>query len=247
MLQASDLVLAISHSGNTEELCILLPFIASKQVAIIAITSNPDSQLAKHASIVLDYGQTTEACPLGLAPTTSTTLALVLGDALAICLLKAKNFKAQDFAFNHPGGSLGKKFIPAYRLAQKNNDMPLVMDDCMIPAALIEVSRKKLGMTCVINPARELLGVLTDGDIRRCLMAQVDIYQTEVAAIMHKNPITISTDVLAQDALRIMQQQSITALIIVNTANQPEAVLHIHHLIQAGFSIEGAQLESTLS
>ncbi|NDH09044.1 MAG: KpsF/GutQ family sugar-phosphate isomerase [Gammaproteobacteria bacterium] len=247
MLQANDLILAISHSGNTEELCKLFPFIQAKRVAMIAMTSNPQSILAKNASIVLNYGNAKEACPLGLAPTTSTTLSLVLGDALAICLLQAKNFKEHDFALNHPGGSLGKKFIQAMSLAQKNTAIPIVMEDCMLPEALIEVSRKKLGMTCVINQAKELVGVLTDGDIRRCLMNQVDIYQTKVSAIMNMHPITISTNVLAQDALIKMQKKAITALIIVNQKHQPEAVLHIHHLIRSGFSIEGAQVESTLS
>lgn len=247
MLQANDLILAISHSGNTEELCKLFPYILAKKIPIIAITSNPKSKLAQNADIILNYGDAKEACPLGLAPTTSTTLSLVLGDALAICLLKAKNFQEQDFAFNHPGGSLGKKFIQALDLAQKKPDIPIVMQDCMIPEALIEVSSKKLGMTCVINNSRELVGILTDGDIRRCLINKTDIYNTKVSSIMNRHPKIIMPQTLAQDALIEMQKKSITSLIIVNEQQHPVAVLHIHHLIRSGFSIEGAQVEPTVS
>jgi arabinose-5-phosphate isomerase len=247
MLQPDDLILAISHSGNTEELCKLLPFIHAKQLPMIAITSNPISKLAKNAEIVLNYGSAKEACPLGLAPTTSTTLALVLGDALAICLLQVKNFQEQDFALTHPGGSLGRKFIQAHSLAQQNGDIPMVMEDCMIPEALIEISSKKLGMTCVVNRAKQLLGVLTDGDIRRCLMDQVDIYRTKAADIMNAHPKTINANVLAHDALIEMQKNSITSLIIIDKQQCPIGVLHIHHLIRSGFSIEGAQVEPTIS
>lgn len=247
MIQNNDLIIAISHSGNTEELCNLLPYLKAKQLPIIAITSNNNSQLGKAAQIVLAYGDTKEACPLGLAPTTSTTIALVLGDALAVCLLKARNFQEQDFAFNHPGGSLGKKFILALALAQKNDDIPIITEDCKVPKALIEVSSKKLGMTCVINQANQLVGILTDGDIRRCLMNKIDIYDTKVVDIMNNSPKTITADVLAHDALREMQKQAITSLIIIDPQNKPIGVLHIHHLIRSGFSIEGVEVESSLS
>lgn len=245
LLQGHDVIIALSHSGHTEELCQLIPAIQKRQVPIVSITSQADSTLAKASNAYLTYGHVQEACPLGLAPTTSTTLAIVLGDALAVSLLHAKNFGEADFAFNHPGGSLGKKFILGMELAHKKYQLPLVLEESTFQECLLEVSRKKLGMTCVVNEKGELKGIVTDGDIRRCLTNKVDIYQIKTRDMMNHHPQTITEDCLAMDALERMKSLSITSLIITNTQLQPIGVLHIHDLLKARFPNIGEPNEST--
>jgi arabinose-5-phosphate isomerase len=236
VLQNTDVIFALSHSGYTEELCKLLPSIQKQNIPIVSITSQKYSPLAKASQAVLTYGTPPEACPLGLAPTTSSTLALVLGDALAVALLKAKNFREEDFAQNHPGGSLGQKFIPSLQLAHTLEHLPKIQAHSNLHDCLIEVSSKKLGMTCVTNAQDKLVGVVTDGDIRRCLMRQIDIYQTQTQEIMNPSPKTISQNTLAKDALKMMKDLSITSLIIIDKDNCPIGVLHIHDLLKAGFA-----------
>jgi len=235
VLQASDVVLALSHSGYTAELCNLLPSIQEQNIPIISITSEKTSPLAQASTAAICYGKPIEACPLGLAPTTTSTIALALGDALAVALLQAKNFRAEDFAQNHPGGSLGKQFIPAMQLAHLDDNMPVINESSSLHDCLIEVSCKKLGMSCVVNADNLLTGVVTDGDIRRCLMSQIDIYSTKTRDIMNPTPKTITAETRAVDALKIMQNLSITSLVLVEN-NCPIGVLHIHDLLKAGFA-----------
>ena len=240
MIQKQDLFLAISHSGYTEELIKLLPAIENKSIPLVAICGQLDTPLTKAAHAKLIYPNHQEACPLGLAPTTSTTLALVLGDALAIALLKGRNFDEKAFAINHLGGSIGKKFLTAYELAHTNESLPCIIETCALHDALIEVSIKKLGMTCVVNQKQELVGVFTDGDIRRALMNKIDIYQTKVLDVMTKKPKTIDSTTSAIDALKLMQTYSITSLILINDEHHPIGIVHIHDLIAAGIPNTGS-------
>jgi arabinose-5-phosphate isomerase len=236
MITRQDTVLALSHSGNTQELVTLLPLIKRLDIPLIAITGNKESNLAKFATVHLDGSIEKEACPLGLTPTTSTTVALVLGDALAIALLQARGFSAEDFALSHPGGSLGKRLLlKVDDLFHQGLDLPIVDEHTTIREALIEVTSKKLGMTCVVNNSGELKGIYTDGDIRRTLMTdQYDISTTPIQSVMTKNCHTIQPGMLAAEALAIMQKYTITALVVTNEHNHPLAVLHWHDLLRAG-------------
>jgi arabinose-5-phosphate isomerase len=236
MIQVSDVIIALSHSGATDELCRLLPAISQRQIPLIAITSQLTSPLAKQAKVTLTYGQANEACTLGLAPTTSTTLALVVGDALAIALLEAKKFNARDFANNHPGGSLGRQFIQSIELAHTHQDIPIVTENQSLLESLIEISSKKLGMTCVVDAQGDLVGILTDGDIRRSLINNNDIQHLNVSDIMTRNPKSIDAHMLASDAIALMKDAKITSLIISDDYRKPIGILHIHDLLKAGFT-----------
>lgn len=235
MITPQDVVIAISNSGNTSELVILLPLLKRLSVPLISLTGNVESILAKTADVNLDVSIKQEACPLGLAPTTSTTVSLVMGDALAVALLQARGFSAEDFALSHPGGALGKKLLLHIDdLCHKGLELPLTLETATISEALIEVTEKKLGMTCVVNKYGYLVGVYTDGDVRRTLTRQYNINSTQVQEVMTKNCKTISLGMLAAEALAIMQKHSITALVVVDKDNKPHAVLHLHDLLKAG-------------
>lgn len=235
MITRQDTVIAISHSGNTLELVTLLPLLKRLEIPLITLTGNQESVLAKAADINLDVSIKQEACPLGLAPTTSTTVALVMGDALAIALLQARGFSEEDFALSHPGGSLGKKLLLRIdELCHQGDELPLVNEHATVSEALIEVTNKKLGMTCVIDPKGYLVGIYTDGDIRRTLTRQYDINTTPIKNVMTRNTHTIPRGMLAAEALAIMQKHSITALIVIDEENRPTAVLHLHDLLKAG-------------
>lgn len=235
MLTRQDVVLALSNSGNTHEIVTLLPLIKRLAIPLIALTGNTQSSIAEYADVHLDLSIHQEACPLGLAPTTSTTVALVMGDALAIALLQAKGFQTEDFARVHPGGSLGKKLLLRVEdIAHQDNALPIVYEHTPINEALIEVTEKKLGMTCVINQQGVLTGVYTDGDIRRTLTKRVNIETTTIADVMTKHCKTIQSGMLAAEALALMQQHHITSLIIVDDKNCPIAVIHLHDLLRAG-------------
>jgi arabinose-5-phosphate isomerase len=236
MIQSQDVVIAISHSGFTDELCKLLPAFQSKQIPVIAITSNLFSPLATSSTITLHYGDTKEACILGLAPTTSTTITLVLGDALAMALVEARQFNEKDFALNHPGGNLGRKLMTCLQLAHTGNDIPCVNEHDSILNALIEISAKKLGMTCITNNDGQLIGILTDGDVRRGLIHQPHIEQSSIVEMMTSQPKTIHPQTLATDALNMMRESSITCLIIISEDQRPVGVIHLHDLVKAGFS-----------
>ncbi len=235
MITRQDVVVAISHSGNTAEIVTLLPLLKRLEVPLIALTGNSESILAKTADIFLDVSIKQEACPLGLAPTTSTTVALVMGDALAIALLQARGFSAQDFALSHPGGSLGKRLLLHIDdLYHHGHDLPVVTEQATISEALLEVTDKKLGMTCVVDKKGYLAGVYTDGDIRRTLHNQYDINTTPIHQVMTKSCRTIRPGMLAAEALTLMQKYSITSLIVVDEHNKPIAVVHLHDLLKAG-------------
>lgn len=235
MITRQDTVVAISHSGNTIEIVTILPLLKRLEVPLITLTGNVESILAKSADVNLDVSIKHEACPLGLAPTTSTTVSLVMGDALAIALLQARGFSAEDFALSHPGGALGKKLLLRIDdLCHKGEQLPLTNERATISEALIEVTEKKLGMTCVVDNHGYLLGVYTDGDVRRTLTRQYDINTTQLKEVMTRNCRTISMGMLAAEALAIMQKYSITSLVVVDDENRPQAVLHLHDLLRAG-------------
>ncbi len=235
MVTEKDTVLMISNSGNTAEIVSLLPHLKRLGVPIISLTGNPQSTLAKIATVNLDLAIESEACPLNLAPTTSTTLALVMGDALAIALLDGRGFTADDFANAHPGGALGKKsLLTVQDLYQTGEALPQVNENITIREALDEVNAKKLGMTCVVDNNNCLAGIYTDGDIRRTLTQSYDIHKTPIREVMTTNCKTISKTALAAEALSIMQKHSITSLVITNETKQPTAILHIHDLLRAG-------------
>jgi len=235
MITRQDTVVAISNSGNTNELLILLPLLKRLEVPLIALTGNPESILAKAADVHLDVSIRQEACPLGLAPTTSTTVALVMGDALAISLLQARGFSAEDFALSHPGGTLGKRLLLRIDdIYHQGDELPLVHEQVTIREALLEVTAKKLGMTCVINDYGHLTGIYTDGDVRRTLTQRYDIDTTPLKEVMSRNCRTIDRGVLAAEALTLMQKYRITSLAVVDDDNRPAAVIHLHDLLRAG-------------
>lgn len=235
MITRQDTVIAISNSGNTQEIVTLLPLLKRLEVPLITLTGNPESTLAKTADVNLDVSIKQEACPLGLAPTTSTTVSLVMGDALAIALLQARGFSAEDFALSHPGGTLGKKLLLLIDdLYHQGDELPICSEKATISEALIEVTNKKLGMTCVVDNHGFLTGIYTDGDIRRTLTRNFDIQTTQLQEVMTKNCRTITKGMLAAEALSIMQKYSITSLVVVDENNRPHAVLHLHDLLKAG-------------
>lgn len=235
MITRQDTVLAISYSGNTHEIVTLLPLLKRLAVPLITLTGNKESALAKVADVNLDVSVKQEACPLGLAPTTSTTAALVMGDALAVALLQTRGFSAEDFALSHPGGSLGKRLLLRIDdLCHKGNQLPLCVETSSISDALIEVTDKKLGMTCVVDEKGLLQGVYTDGDIRRSLTNKYDINTTTLAQVMTKGCRTVSKELLAAEALHLMQKYSITSLVVIDEHAKPYGVLHLHDLLKAG-------------
>jgi arabinose-5-phosphate isomerase len=235
MVTSNDIVLALSNSGNTYEVLNLLPSLKRLGTPLITLTGNPNSILAKTATVNLNLEISAEACPLGLAPTTSTTIALVMGDALAVALLEARGFTADDFAHAHPGGALGKKLLLTVdELYHSGEALPKITETTLVRDALIELSAKKLGMACVVNSEGRLVGVYTDGDIRRTLTKSYDIHTTLIKDVMTQGCQTISQGMLAAEALALMQQHSITSLVITDSEHKPTAVLHIHDLLRAG-------------
>ena len=235
MITHQDVVLAISNSGHTHEIITLLPLLKRLDVPLIALSGNPTSTLAKVADVNIDISIRQEACPLGLAPTTSTTVSLVMGDALAIALLQARGFSAEDFARSHPGGALGKRLLLRIdEICHNGDELPVVNEQVTIREALIEVTAKKLGMTCVTDSQGHLVGIYTDGDVRRTLTQQYDINTTPLKEVMTRNCRTITHGILAAEALALMQKYSITALVVIDEANRPAAVVHLHDLLRAG-------------
>lgn len=235
MITRQDVVVAISNSGNTQELVVLLPLLKRLEIPLITLTGNIDSTLAMSASVNLDISVQREACPLGLAPTTSTTVSLVMGDALAIALLQARGFSAEDFALSHPGGTLGKRLLLRVDdLIHRGDDLPIVSENVTIREALIEVTNKKLGMTCIVNHLGHLSGIYTDGDIRRTLNQAYDINTTLIHEVMSRHCKVIQTGLLAAEALALMQKYSITSLVVIDEEQHPLGVLHLHDLLRAG-------------
>jgi arabinose-5-phosphate isomerase len=231
-IQKSDVVICISKSGNTPEIKVLLPLIKNSGNQIIAITGNPDSFLGKHADHVLNSYVEKEACPNNLAPTTSTTAQLVIGDALAVCLLSMKDFTSRDFAKYHPGGTLGKKLYLRVSDLVSNNEIPQVRLDTPIKDVIVEISEKRLGTTAVVENEK-LVGIVTDGDIRRMLERNTDIKSLKASDVMTPNPIQVESDTMAVEALDIMEQKNITQ-ILVSENGKYVGVVHFHDLLKEG-------------
>ena len=235
MLARGDVLLALSNSGETEEVLALLPQIKRMAVPLIALTGNPLSTLAAAADAHLDVGVPQEACPHNLAPTASTTAALVMGDALAVALLQARGFSAEDFARAHPGGRLGRRLLLRVEDIMRRGDrLPRVRPDTPLSDALIEMTRKGLGLTAVVDAQQHLLGVFTDGDLRRALDRRVDLHATSMREVMTVGGRSIDAHELAAAAAALMQAHRITALLVTDDARQLIGALNVHDLMQAG-------------
>lgn len=235
MVTAADIVLTISNSGETGEVLAIIPVLKRIGAKIIAMTGNPDSTLAKLGDTHVCVKVTQEACPLGLAPTSSTTATLVMGDALAVALLNARGFTADDFALSHPGGSLGRRLLlRLVDIMHKDERLPTVPQDAKIKDALVEMSLKGLGMTAIINHNNHLVGLFTDGDLRRILDAEINIHQDNITSVMTINPYVAKQDMLAAEALKIMEDKKINGLIIVDDNNQPIGAMNMHDLLKSG-------------
>lgn len=235
MVTSSDVILAISYSGETSELNNLLSNLRERAVRIIAMTGNPKSTLASCAEVVLNVSVPKEACPLGLAPTTSTTATLALGDALAVSLLKLNRFKEEDFRRNHPGGSLGERLKVAVKeVMAAGEKIPLVQDTASVSEAIAELNIKNLGAVLIVGSDRQLKGIITDGDVRRFVLGDTKLENLELGRVMTSEPVTINAGLLAADALSIMQRHEITVLPVVDDLNRLEGMLHLHELLGKG-------------
>lgn len=235
MVRKDDIVILISKSGNTEELIYLIPMFKRIGVPIIGMIGAPESKLAKECDIILDVSVKEEACPFDLAPTSSTTVALVMGDALAISLLELRGFTQEDFAFLHPGGSLGKRLaLKISEIMYVGKDVPIVKENTSLKETILEITSKRLGTTCVVNDEGILTGIITDGDLRRLLEKTNDINNLKAFDVMTKNPKTITQDLLASFALQIMEQFNITSLIVIDSSRRPIGMVHLHDLVKLG-------------
>ncbi len=233
-IQEDDVVICISKSGNTPEIKVLVPLIRNAKNKIIAITGNPESFLGKNADFVLNSYVEKEADPNNLAPTNSTTAQLVLGDALAVCLLDLRGFTNRDFAKYHPGGALGKRLYLRVSDLVKNNQLPKVLASDKITKVIVEISEKRLGVTAVVDSNNNISGIITDGDIRRMLNKTTDIESLSATDIMSSNPKTIDIDAMAIDALEALENNSITQILVTNDNNEYVGVVHLHDLIKEG-------------
>ena len=237
MITADDTVIALSNSGAVAEIVTLLPLLKRMGTRLVSMTGNPESVLAMASDVHLDTGVATEACPLDLAPTSSTTTALVMGDALAIALLEARGFTADDFAFSHPGGTLGKKLLlKVADIMRAGDGVPQVRPDTTLSEALLEISNKGLGMTTVTDERGNLDGIFTDGDLRRTLKARVDINEAPIAELMSKGAKTVTPDMLAAEAMRIMEENEISSLVVIEKDRRVAGVIHLMHLLHAGLA-----------
>lgn len=235
MLSKGDVVIAISYSGETAELLTIVPIIKRMGLGLIAMTGKPNSTLARLADEHICVAVTKEACPLGLAPTASTTATLAMGDAIAVAILDARGFSADDFALSHPGGSLGRKLLLRLSdIMHQGDKLPRVHRNASIKDALLEISEKGLGMTSIVNDDGSLAGLFTDGDLRRILDEKLDIHQLPIAHVMTINCITAQADMLAAEALNIMQQKKINGLLVLNPQRQPIGAMNMHDLLRAG-------------
>lgn len=235
MITPGDVVLALSNSGETSEVLTILPLLKRMKVPLIALTGNRASTLAREAEVHIDVGVAKEACPLNLAPTASTTAALVMGDALAVALLQARGFTHEDFALSHPGGSLGKRLLLRVRdLMHSGDRLPVVHEDDPLREALIEMTAKGLGMTAVLDRNDRLTGVFTDGDLRRCFDSRQDLHDAQVGAVMTPGGVRIEADRLAAEALRLMEDRKINALLVVDENGELVGALNMHDLLRAG-------------
>lgn len=235
MVRNDDIVIIISKSGNTEELMHLIPMFKRINVTLIGMLGEPNSKIGKECDIVLNISVKEEACPYDLAPTSSTTAALVMGDALAITLLEMRGFTPEDFALLHPGGSLGKRLsLKIEEIMITGKDIPVVNETASLKDSILEITSKRLGTTCVVNDKGVLIGIITDGDLRRLLEKTLDIKNLTASDVMTKKPKTITKELLASFALQQMENYNITTLIVVDKQNKPEGIVHLHDLVKLG-------------
>jgi arabinose-5-phosphate isomerase len=235
MITPRDVVLALSNSGETAELLMLLPLLKRLGVPLISMTGKPKSTLAREGDVHLDVSVASEACPLGLAPTSSTTATLVMGDALAIALLESRGFTAEDFARSHPAGSLGRRLLlHVGEVMHRDEQLPSVPLGTTLRATLEEMSRKGLGMSAVVDDEGRLAGIFTDGDLRRALDRGIDVHRTAIDRVLTRNCVTIKAEALAAEALRLMESRSINALLVIDDTGRPVGALNMHDLLRAG-------------
>ncbi len=235
MVTPSDLVIALSNSGETSEIITILPLLKRLGTPLITMTGEPDSTLGRAGDVVLDTGVDEEACPLNLAPTASTTAALAMGDALAVALLESRGFTREDFALSHPGGTLGRRLLLHVEdLMHTGDEIPQVAPDAPLREGLVEMSRKGLGMTAIVDSGLRVEGIFTDGDLRRTLDRDVDLRSTKMSDVMTRGCKTIGATELAAEAARIFEQMKITALLVTDDDGHLTGALHIHDLLRAG-------------
>ena len=235
MITPEDIVLAISNSGESKEILTILPIIKRMGVKLIALTGNTNSSLTRQADARIDVSVEKEACPMNLSPTASTTAALVMGDAIAVALLRSRNFTREDFARSHPGGLLGRRLlIYVEDLMHTGEEIPLVPNDASLQDALLEMTSKGLGMTGVVDKQDHLCGIYTDGDLRRTLNQGVDVYKAKISDVMTRNPTTISADRLADEAVQLIRQHSFNGLYVVDSDNHVLGALNMQVLLRAG-------------
>jgi len=235
MITARDVVLAISNSGETDEILTILPLIKRLGVPLVTLTGKPSSTLARAATVNIDISVAQEACPLGLAPTSSTTATLVMGDALAVALLETRGFTAEDFARSHPGGRLGRRLLLLIKDIMHTGDrIPTVAPDASLSEALVEMTKKGLGMTAVVDADGRIAGIFTDGDLRRTLDRKIDVHAVGIADVMTRGGKTISAEKLAAEALQMMEEYKINALLVVDAGQRVVGALNMHDLLKAG-------------
>ena len=235
MIEKGDVVIAISNSGEAGEILALLPVIKRLGITLISMTGKPDSSMAQVADVNLQITVPQEACPLGLAPTSSTTATLAMGDAFAVALLQARGFTADDFALSHPGGALGRKLLLLLSdIMHKDNDLPMVTADALIKTALLEVSGKGLGMTAIVDSEKKVIGIFTDGDLRRLLDNRIDIHTQTIGEVMAHTPSVASPNLLAVEGLNLMQDKKINGLLLCDENNRLVGALNMHDLLKAG-------------
>ncbi len=235
MITDQDLLLAISYSGETDEIVTILPLVKRMGAKLVTMTGNANSTLAKTADVHLDVGVTEEACPLNLAPTASTTATLAMGDALAVALLKSRGFTAEDFARSHPSGSLGKRLLLRVSdVMRSDGEVPAVLSDVNLRDGLMEMTQKGLGMTAIVDTDRKILGIFTDGDLRRALDEGADVHKTKMSDVMHTDCRTTTADILAAEAVHILEENKITSLLVTDDDQRLVGALNIHDLFRAG-------------
>lgn len=234
MLVKGDTLVAVSNSGETEEMIRILPAVKRLGIPVICMTGNPGSTMAKRADVVLDISVSEEACPLGLAPTASTTVTMALGDAMAVALLEVRGFTEEDFALFHPGGALGRRLITVGEIMHTGEDIPRIPGDATVREAIFEITSKKLGFTTVVDKSGKLTGIITDGDLRRLMEREAEPLKQTVSDIMTRDPKIIFKDSLAAKALQIMEKHSITSLVVGEDSGRIEGVIHLHDILKAG-------------
>jgi len=235
MITAHDLLLAVSYSGETDEVITILPLVKRMGAKLISMTGKPESTLAKTADVHLDVSVSEEACPLNLAPTASTTATLAMGDALAVALLESRGFTAEDFALSHPSGSLGKRLLLRVEDVMHSGDkVPSVNAEVSVSEGLLEMTEKGLGITAIVDDEKRILGVFTDGDLRRTLDKEINVHKTKMNEVMHAGCITVGPEVMAAEAVRILEEKKITSLLVADEKNRLVGALNIHDLFRAG-------------